>query len=355
MPTHEYIEQIKKMIKVEVNNLSENKDLSLSDFEIIFKEVQKNISVIAPIIGLPSVDDISLKSYFDLARKEYLSINPTEIDPANSINKNKKESWLTASRNEEITWNYTERYLRQLEKTGRSKNIIKETARSSKEIIGKLGDPTSNEGFYVKGLVVGEVQSGKTGNFNAVINRAVDCGYELIIILSGIMEDLRSQTQQRIESDVIGEGKGDDTSKREVKGVGEICRFGRRRGSTIEQVNSITSTRVDFKKSLAEAEFSLEPINILVCKKNVSVLRNLIVWLHDYLDKGKDKHNIPFLIIDDEADNASLNNEGRKGKEYASKINLYIRTLLDLFHKKSYLGYTATPFANVLQDRNEAP
>ncbi|WP_394390545.1 Z1 domain-containing protein [Shewanella woodyi] len=77
--------------------------------------------------------------------------------------------------------------------------------------------------------------------------------------------------------------------------------------------------------------------------------------MHDYLDKDKNKHNIPFLIIDDEADNASLNNEGAKGHEYASKINGHIRALLQLFHKKSYLGYTATPFANVLQDRNFQP
>lgn len=355
MSTLEYIEQIKKMINVEVNKHAEKKLLSPNDFEVIFKEIQHNIPIISPMIGLPPVDDISLRSYFDLARKEYLSINPTDIDPANSINKNKNKSWLTATRKEKITWNYTGRYLRQLEKTGRSKAIVEETERSSEEIIGKLGDPSSSDEFYVKGLVVGEVQSGKTGNFNAVINRAVDCGYGLVIILSGIMEDLRSQTQLRIESDVIGEGLDDESEKKGVKGVGNITRFGQLGNSDIKQVVSITSAKSDFKKTLADADFSLNHINILVCKKNVSVLKNLIVWLHDYLDKDKNKHNIPFLIIDDEADNASLNNEGLKGKEYASKINLYIRTLLHLFHKKSYLGYTATPFANVLQDRNEKP
>jgi len=124
---------------------------------------------------------------------------------------------------------------------------------------------------------------------------------------------------------------------------------------SIEQVFSITSCKSDFNKALADADFSLNHKNILVCKKNVSVLRNLIVWLHDHLDQNKDKHNIPLLIIDDEADNASLNNEGAKGREYASKTNGHIRALLDLFTKKTYLGYTATPFANVLQDRNESP
>tara|TARA_R110001583_G_scaffold184059_1_gene343105 strand:+ start:2680 stop:5871 length:3192 start_codon:yes stop_codon:yes gene_type:complete len=352
---NQYIEIIREIIEGETSLLINTSELPIDFFKKIFEKVKNDTLTVARIYKLPIVDDSTYEEYFELARKEYLSINPTDIDPGRSLNKNKKETWLTDSKYNEIPWNYTKRYFRQLKKNGRSKAIIDETDRSSKDIISKLGDPKSKEGFYVKGLVVGEVQSGKTGNFNAVINRAVDSGYELIIILSGIMEDLRSQTQQRIELDVIGEGKDDETGQRVKKGVGELLPFGKRRGSTVEQVNSITSKKSDFKKSLAEAEFSLEPINILVCKKNVSVLKNLIIWLHDYLDQGKDKHNIPFLIIDDEADNASLNNEGPKGKEYASKINLYIRTLLHLFHKKSYLGYTATPFANVLQDRNEKP
>lgn len=355
MSAYEYIEQIKKMIDVGVNDLSKVNDISLEDFDVIFNEVKKNIPILAPMIGLPVVDELLLKSYFDLAKKEYLSINPTEIDPSSSIDKNKNKTWLTYNRYEEINWSYTDRYFRHLKNTGRSQKIIDETARSSEEIIGKLGDPSSSDEFYVKGLVVGEVQSGKTGNFNAVINRAIDSGYGLVVILSGIMEDLRSQTQKRIESDVIGEGLDEDSGRKGVKGVGNITRFGQLGNSDIEQVVSITSVKSDFKKSLADADFSLNHINVLVCKKNVSVLNNLIIWLHDYLDQDKDKHNIPFLIIDDEADNASLNNEGAKGHEYASKINGHIRALLQLFHKKSYLGYTATPFANVLQDRNIQP
>ncbi|MBK6902025.1 MAG: hypothetical protein IPH04_04205 [Saprospirales bacterium] len=125
--------------------------------------------------------------------------------------------------------------------------------------------------------------------------------------------------------------------------------------SSISQVISITSSKSDFKKSLLDADFSLNHTNILVCKNNVSVLRNLIVWLHDYLEENKDQHDIPLLILDDEADNASLNNEGKRGREYASKTNGHIRALLALFKRKTYLGYTATPFANILADRNDAP
>lgn len=90
-------------------------------------------------------------------------------------------------------------------------------------------------------------------------------------------------------------------------------------------------------------------------QKNTSVLQNLLLWLRDYLSENNDKHNIPFLIIDDEADNASINNLGHKGEEFATKINGHIRALLALFNRKTYIGYTATPFANVLQDWNKNP
>ena len=218
-----------------------------------------------------------------------------------------------------------------------------------------MGDPKAREEFFVKGLVVGSVQAGKTQNFNAVINRAIDSGYGLIIVLVGLMEDLRNQTQLRIENDVVGEGLDIDTNALVKKGVGIIRRFGNLGDKSVTQIISVTSAKSDFKKSLLDADFSLNHTNILVCKKNVSVLRNLIVWLHDYLEENKDQHDIPLLVLDDEADNASLNNEGKRGREYASKINGHIRALLALFKKKSYIGYTATPFANILADRNDAP
>lgn len=218
-----------------------------------------------------------------------------------------------------------------------------------------MADPKSKSPIYNKGLVVGAVQSGKTGNFNAVINRAIDAGYEIVIVLAGIMEDLRSQTQQRIEKDVIGEGKIDSGEPTGTKGVGKIRRFGVRGDDKVIQVKSLTSESKDFSKAVKELDHTLNDKYVLVCKKNVSVLKNLIIWLHNSLEEGKDKHNIPLLIIDDEADNASLNNLGAKGRNYASKTNGHIRAILELFHVKSYLGYTATPFANVLQDRNEYP
>ncbi len=353
MDNNKYIEVIKKLIS---GKASKEPTLTLDYFVDLFHEIKDSILTVANMYSYPEVDATTLKNYYDIAVKEYLSINPIDIDPSNSLTKKGFRTWLTKDRRDKIQWNYSNRYFTLLENSGRSEKVVEETKKSSLEILEKIGDPKSDSPFYVKGLVVGSVQSGKTGNFNAVINRAIDAGYGLIIVLSGIMEDLRSQTQLRIENDVIGSGIIDvATENKGVKGVGKITRFGNQGDTYVNQVFSITSYKSDFNKAFVDADFSIDHTNILVCKKNVSVLRNLIVWLHDYLEENKDRHNIPLLILDDEADNASLNNSGAKGREYASKTNGHIRALLDLFTRKTYLGYTATPFANVLQDRNEVP
>lgn len=285
----------------------------------------------------------------------------TIMNPSMSIQNEYKDTWLNENRIDEIGWDndetkaktYRGRYLLYLEKKlGRSKSMINETERSSLEIIKKIGDPKNTSNFFVKGLVVGSVQSGKTSNFNAVVNSSIDVGYKLIIVLSGIMEDLRRQTQIRTEKEVEGKMVAQD----KFIGVGEIASFGQLGQFTdVNQVILPTSTQNDFNRTMQQAHFSLNNTNILICKKNTSVLQNLLLWLNEYLLENNDKHNIPFLIIDDEADNASINNLGHKGSEYANKINGHIRALLALFNRKTYIGYTATPFANILQDWNNKP
>ncbi len=346
-----YIDVFKQIIKEEVNK-------SLGDKKFIdnlFNQIKESVITSGKVLRLPDVDDATLKSYFETAKNEYLSVNPIDPGISHSLTKKGFKTWLTEKRDGEISWDYSKRYFEYLKKAGRSNKVVDETEDSSFSILGKMADPKSKSPIYNKGLVVGAVQSGKTGNFNAVINRAIDAGYEIVIVLAGIMEDLRSQTQQRIEKDIIGEGKIDSGEPTGTKGVGKIRRFGVRGDNKVIQVKSLTSESKDFSKAVKELDHTLNDKYVLVCKKNVSVLKNLIIWLHNSLEEGKEKHNIPLLIIDDEADNASLNNMGAKGRNYASKTNGHIRAILELFHVKSYLGYTATPFANVLQDRNEYP
>lgn len=357
-------DQIKRIIISKYDELINNNiivDRSFFESERLKEDCKKALEIIFPILYAGEKYNLTEKEFnskYEVALKEAKYEKKTSMSPSISLQKNNEESWLTKERIERIKWNnddtksYRTRYLKYLEQIGRSNLIIKETERSSLEIIKKLGDPESDEQFFIKGLVVGSVQSGKTSNFNAVINSSIDVGYKLIIVLSGLMEDLRSQTQKRIEKEV--EGKMIRTN--EFIGVGEISSFGQLgKHPDINQVVVPTSEKNDFNRTMQEAQFSLNNTNILICKKNTSVLQNLLLWLHDYLNENNDKHNIPLLIIDDEADNASINNLGHKGKEYSNKINGHIRALLALFSKKTYIGYTATPFANVLQDLNETP
>ena len=343
---------LKKIVREECNGriprydfFSENKD-----------RLKLKLAPVLETLGLEVQDDTAFNSLYTVAVNEYISVNPVEIEPVNSLTGHGQITWLTEERKNQISWNYLNRYITLLRNMNRPERVISDIELTSELIVGKMGDPRSDSSFFKRGLIVGSVQSGKTGNFNAVINRSIDAGYGLIVVLSGIMEDLRGQTQLRVENDVVGEGLVDIfRDKKDKKGVGKVKRFGEQGDSNVHQVISITSYKTDFKKTLADSDFSLNNKNILICKKNHRILGNLIVWLYDYLSENRDKHDIPLLIVDDEADNASLNNRGYRGREEASRINGHIRALLGLFTRKTYLGYTATPFANVLQDRNEQP
>lgn len=358
-------DELKSLIISEYNQFHKKNGAVGRDF-FESEELKEKIKNIFKIIYPHKFDgeeydlsDMAYSEKYNAALKDVRFTHKTTINPSISLQNNYNDSWLSNIRINEIGWDndeskhktYRGRYLKYLdEKLGRSKKIIEETNRSSLEIIKKIGDPKNTDNFFVKGLVVGSVQSGKTSNFNAVVNSAIDVGYELIIVLSGIMEDLRRQTQIRTQKEVVGEKRGT------FIGVGEIASFGIQGDyKDISQIIVPTSIDRDFNLQMKESDFSLNHKNILICKKNTSVLQNLLLWLKEYLNENNDKHNIPFLIIDDEADNASINNLGHKGKDYANKINGHIRALLALFNRKTYIGYTATPFANILQDWNIKP
>lgn len=351
------IDEVKKFIELEARKFErENGKITRAfyDQEELCSGIQQKINVVADLQEWePFTQDQYIES-FDAAVREYRTINPTIIERSVSLEKN-RSIWLDESRKAYIGWGaptlctYRDRYFEYLKRIGRSEKVIAETERSSLSIVEKLGDPKETKAFFKKGMVVGSVQSGKTANFNGVINSSIDVGYQLIIVLSGIMEDLRVQTQKRIEKDVIGQMESTGI----WKGVGSVLPF-HASGST-PVINSITSSESDFNRGIASGSSNINGYNILICKKNVSVLKNILLWLKDFTSEDYPQIDVPLLIIDDEADNASLNNMGHRGKEYATMINNEIRAILALFSRKSYLGYTATPFANVLQDRNEAP
>ena len=198
-----------------------------------------------------------------------------------------------------------------------------------------------------KGLVVGQVQSGKTANYTGLICKAADAGFNLIIILAGIHNNLRSQTQTRIDEGFLGfdtqNTRAYDMNRTIRIGVGLIPGF----DNAIANSYTTSTERGDFTKQAANtAGFNFnnpQPI-ILVIKKNVSVLKRLYSWL-----KSQSTHDIiankSLLLIDDEADNASINTS-RDGDD-PTAINKNICKIIKLFNRSAYVGYTATPFANI--------
>ena len=206
---------------------------------------------------LYAISEEDFEEKYTIALKDVRYDFRTIMTPALSIrNDYETETWLTQERIDKIGWEkneiktYRARYLKYLEKIGRSKVVIAETGRSSLEIIKKVGDPENQNNFFVKGLVVGSVQSGKTSNFNAVINSSIDIGYKLIIVLSGIMEDLRKQTQIRTEKEV----EGKMTGQNRFIGVGEIASFGQLgKYKDVNQVILPTSVQNDFNRTMQEA------------------------------------------------------------------------------------------------------
>lgn len=234
---------------------------------------------------------------------------------------------------------YWPRYKRYLEEYKKWElDTVESINESTDKILRSIGDPNSLEDFDVRGLVLGYVQSGKTANFTGLINKAFDVGYKLVIVLAGMHNDLRSQTQIRLEEEVVG---SIDRNTDEKIGVAKI----RNDGQLV-----VTWTTVDNDVSISDAgkRHNFGVPNLLVVKKNKDVLDALKEILFQSIRLSSKNSNVPVLIIDDEADQASIDTSNPNKNEDPKAINRLIREILELFKKKSYVGYTATPFANLL-------
>ncbi|OLP44554.1 Z1 domain-containing protein [Rhizobium oryziradicis] len=259
--------------------------------------------------------------------------------------------WLhDAKINGEIGNFYWGRYRQLLSLQGLPKSVIDATDEVTDRVLDRLGNPRNLNPWGRRGMVVGHVQSGKTANYTGLICKAADAGYRLIVVIAGIHNNLRNQTQVRIDEGFIGRDTGrlahaNKTQRQKIIGVGT---FDQR-----EFPVSLTNTLRDFNKATATTNTSqIGQYNVpvvLVIKKNSSTLKNLLEWLKEHsVSQGSQMVQQPMLLIDDEADNASINTA--YSKEEITRINGQIRELLSLFHRSCYVGYTATPFANILID-----
>lgn len=249
------------------------------------------------------------------------------------------DQWV--HKREDITWTYANAYGNFLLKEGWPPRMVQSLSDVTTRILGHLQDPRS-EGttWNRRGLVIGHVQSGKTANYTGLIARAADAGYKFIIVIAGIHNNLRKQTQERIDEAFIG--RSSDPEGRRTIGVG--LNPGYPHPATLTNVNEDFNKNTAAKSGWEINDFS-KPI-ILVIKKNVTTLTALHKWLKALNAKGGDRiSDVPMLLIDDEADNASINTN--KEDLDPTRTNAMIRSILGLFAKSCYVGYTATPFANI--------
>jgi hypothetical protein len=311
---------------------------------------------------------------------------PVFDKPAIVISK-KFEPWYSDARKRRtsVYWDDYEAYLREIK--GWKAEAIAALDITTTDVVQRLSDPTRSEAKQTKGLVVGYVQSGKTANFTGVVAKGIDAGYRLIIVLTGTIEILRAQTQRRMDMELMGvenilsgQDPTDPAVVKELDYQQDNDWLGGRfvsHGVALEQqgvvhISRITTHRDDYKRlpqGLSRLKFQrtdkTRPLNdeanlfnsdayVAILKKNSAPLQKLI---KDLTPLKNDSGQLPVLIIDDESDQASVdttnpdkyshpNAEDRK----RTAINKLITEILHLCPRAQYVGYTATPFANVFVD-----
>lgn len=255
------------------------------------------------------------------------------------VNAKHDDQWV--HKREDVTWTYASAYEEFLRNEGWPPQMVQSLSDVTTRILGHLQDPLSEgTSWNRRGLVIGHVQSGKTANYTGLIARAADAGYKFIVVIAGIHNNLRRQTQQRIDEAFIG--RSSDPEDRRNIGVGLVS--GYPHPATLTNINEDFNKNTAAKSGWKINDFS-KPI-ILIIKKNVTTLTALHKWLKALNAEGEDRiSDVPMLLIDDEADNASINTN--KEDLDPTRTNAMIRRILGLFAKSCYVGYTATPFANI--------
>lgn len=311
---------------------------SMSD-TAIDEQVAKTFTA-KDVLGLSITEEEKMS-----VRNELLADNRIRLEPGVAIVPRTHKKWFD-DRKPELDLDYWNRFKELLVKDkGFPVNVVAEMDKVSDEIVDLLGDPTrTEEREQRRGLIIGDVQSGKTVNYSGAICKAVDAGFRAIILMTGTTNDLRKQTQIRLDEAFTGIDTGSETLN--FIGVG-------RYNKKLRPI-SFTTVDKDFSKSAAKQLSSSLSQNdgdrpmLFVIKKNVSVLKSLLDWIKTHNQYGENKIDGSVLMIDDEADYASVNTKA--AGEDRSKTNAYIEELLNVFRFASYVGFTATPYANVFID-----
>lgn len=272
-----------------------------------------------------------LETHFDVQMENGILIQGEEQQLRDNI-------WWTSKQKQKGDNYYWNRYKSYINKS-LPPEVVKTIDVDTDIVMDNIEDPLI-ESFSRHGMVVGHVQSGKTGNYAALVCKAADAGYKFIVVVAGGINNLRNQTQERLNEAFVGMDKGVPV------GVGKL-------GNLKKELLpvSLTTKQQDFNKQDANKNsqgLNFDNINspiILVIKKQTNTLKNVIEWLENQYKYRIADHAM--LLIDDESDYASINT---KGEDNPTIINEKLRKLLSLFKKSVYVAYTATPYANIFID-----
>lgn len=273
-----------------------------------------------------------LEDYFDVKSQKGTIIQGKEQQFRDTL-------WWSNKRKQECDNHYWNRYKEYIS-NNLIRGVVKTLDDDTDQVMNNIENPQVEE-FSRYGMVVGHVQSGKTSNYISLICKAADAGYKFIVVIAGGINNLRNQTQKRLNEGFIGRNETSEV------GVGKFSKTEKEKIPI-----SLTTTYADFNKHDAERNshsLNFDNVNVpilLVIKKHTKTLDNVIEWLTNQYKNGDiSKHSL--LLIDDESDYASINT---KDEDAPTAINKKIRKLLSLFRKSAYVAYTATPYANIFID-----
>lgn len=325
--------------------------------DMVLRSFSRRTEIIPDRSAVESTTDEFLKVFGHLTGdrgwivSQALGILVTSIGKAQElVDPNDYREWLEKhDRTTWRSWPWLQIYLR--EECRRPSAVISELNRSTDRVLELIGDPTREGLWDRRGMVVGHVQSGKTQHYTSVAAKAIDSGYKLVVVLSGIHENLRQQTQERIEECITGKNSRDQFQPFGIRTFASQFKGTARPDQPPPDISSLTSVAGDFGAAVnrtIDVILGDVPV-VLVIKKNVSILNNLLKKIRG-ARAPYSTLKCPTLVIDDEADHSSVNVAKIDPETDPTRINELIRKVLWACEKVAFVGYTATPYANIFMD-----